>query len=197
MAARRTLDGDESGDVELPLQFSERIRPDIIKRAVESIQSRNRQPYGADDRAGLQHVTDWRQRNRAYRSRRGKSYPSSRTPRKIVFRRGMQMSGPGGEAPQTVGGRKAHPPKAEKDYTKDINDTERRKAIRSGIAATADREIVEERGHEVGGLELPLVVDSEIETVDTTAEAKQILVDLGLKAELERCGKRQVRAGRG
>lgn len=190
-------DGDEAGEVSLPVQFTERVRPDIIKRAVHSSQSNRRQPYGADDRAGLKHVTNWVQRNRAYRSRRGRGYPSSRSPRKITFRRGMQMSGPGGEAPNTVGGRRAHPPKAEKDHSKDINDKERRKAIRSAIAATADAELVAERGHEVEDVELPLVVEDDLQSVERTAEVRERLVELGLEDELERCEQRKVRSGKG
>jgi len=198
MPAVHNTDGSEATEIDLPVQFTERVRPDIIKRAVESTQSKQRQPYGADRRAGLQHVTDWKQRNRAYRSRRGKSYPSSRTPRKITFRRGMQMSGPGGEAPQTVGGRQAHPPKAEKDFTKEINDKERRKAIRSAMAATADPEQVRDRGHEFeDDLDLPVVVDSEFESLERTREVRETLEVLGLGPDLERCKDAHVRAGRG
>ncbi|MDY6771526.1 MAG: 50S ribosomal protein L4 [Candidatus Nanohaloarchaea archaeon] len=198
MATVHDTTGDDGGEIGLPVQFTERVRQDIIKRAVESTQSKQRQPYGADRRAGLKHVTEWKQRNRAYRSRRGKSYPSSRTPRKITFRRGMQMSGPGGEAPQTVSGRKAHPPKAEKDFTKDINDKERRKAIRAAIAATADPTKVRERGHEFDeDLELPIIVDDKLEGLEKTSEVREVLVNLGLEADLERCREASVRAGRG
>ncbi|MDY6770060.1 MAG: 50S ribosomal protein L4 [Candidatus Nanohaloarchaea archaeon] len=190
-------DGEETGEVELPLQFRERIRPDIVKRAVLATQSRRRQAYGADEESGLKHVTHWKKRSRAYRGIRGKSYPSSRTPRKITFRRGMQMSGPGGEAPQAVGGRKAHPPRAEKDFEKDINEKERRKGIRSAIAATADEDAVRERGHAVGDADLPLVVDADIEAMDATSEVRALLERLGLEAELERVAEPQARAGSG
>ncbi|MFB6265708.1 MAG: 50S ribosomal protein L4, partial [Candidatus Nanohaloarchaea archaeon] len=164
---------------------------------VLSAQSRRRQKYGAEEDSGLKHVTHWKKRSRAYRGIRGRSYPSSRTPRKITFRRGMQMSGPGGEAPQAVGGRKAHPPKAEKDFEKDINDKERRKGIRSAVAATMDEELVEERGHEVGDLELPLVVESDIEELEETSEIVDLLRNIGLEDELERVNEKQSRAGRG
>ncbi|MDY6776915.1 MAG: 50S ribosomal protein L4 [Candidatus Nanohaloarchaea archaeon] len=190
-------DGSEAGELDLPVQFRERIRPDIIKKAVLSAQSRRRQAYGSDERSGLQHVTHWKKRSRAYRGIRGKSYPSSRTPRKITMRRGSQMSGPGGEAPQAVGGRKAHPPKAEKDFSKDINDKERRKGIRSAIAATMDREAVESRGHEVGDAELPLVVSDEVEGFEDTSEVVKLLEELGLEDELERVEEREERSGKG
>lgn len=193
----RNLDGSEGSDVDLPVQFSERVRPDIIKKSVLAAQANRRQPYGADERAGLKHVTHWKKRSRAYRGIRGRGYPSSRTPRKITFRRGMQMSGPGGEAPQAVGGRRAHPPKAEKDWSKDINEKERRKAIRSAITATTDSELVRSRGHRVEGVEIPLVVSNDIEGLDKTADVEAFLRDLGLEDELARVNVRQERAGRG
>ncbi len=177
--------------MELPEQFNERVRPDIIKRAVLSIQSKNRQPYGHAEEAGLQHVTYWKKRNNAYRGQKGRG--QSRTPRKIVFRRGSQISGIGAESPNTRGGRRAHGPKAKKDWDEEINDKERRKAIRSGIAASNDAELVQER-HEYDG-NLPIVED--IEGIEKTAELKEALEDLGLEEELERVSEKKVRAGRG
>lgn len=196
MATTRGLDGAEDAEIALPVQFQERVRPDIIKRAVLSAQSRRRQPYGSDPEAGLKHVTHWKKRSRAYRGIRGRSYPSSRTPRKITFRRGMQMSGPGGEAPQAVGGRRAHPPKSGKKFAKDINEKERRKAIRSGIAASQDLELVQGRGHRVEE-DLPLIVDNSIEELGATADVAEMLRSLGLGDELERVRERQHRSGKG
>lgn len=198
MATVRSLGGESEGEVDLPLQFQERVRPDIIKKAVEAMQANRRQPYGADPESGMKHVTHWKKRSRAYRGIRGRSYPSSRTPRKITMRRGSQLSGPGGEAPQAVGGRRAHPPKAEKDWSKDINDSERRKSIRSGIAATTDAELVADRGHVVPeDAELPLVVNSEVEAMERTVEVRDLLHQLGLEAELDRVKEPQHRAGKG
>lgn len=176
----------------LPEQFEERIRPDIIKRAVLSIQSNNRQAYGTDPEAGNKHVTWWRQRRRAYRSSRGRG--RARTPRKVMQARGMQIYGEGAEAPNTRGGRRAHGPKAEKDFSENINDKERRKAIRSAIAATADSELVNAR-HAYDG-ELP-IIDDEIEGITQTSELTEKLEDLGLGEELARVRQKKVRAGKG
>lgn len=177
---------------ELPLQFDERVRSDIVKRAVLSIQSKKRQAYGSDPEAGNKHVTYWKKRQRAYRGQKGKGM--SRVPRKIMHRRGMQISGEGAEAPNTVGGRRAHPPKADKDFEEEINDNERRKAIRSAIAATADQELVGEK-HAYDG-EVPLV-ENGLEEIEKTSELKEKLEDLGLEEELERSKEKKVRAGRG
>ena len=101
--------------------------------------------------------------------------------------------------PHTVSGRKAHPPKAEKDQGKDINDKERKLAIRSAIAATADAELVADRGHEFDdGVELPLVVADEFETLVKTREVVALLESLGVHADIERSDEnKKVKAGRG
>ena len=177
---------------DLPTQFQERIRPDIVKRAVLSIESKNIQPEGTSPEAGMQHVTRWRQRRRVYR--RSKGLGRSRTPRKIMQGRGMQQLGEGAEAPQTRGGRTAHPPKAEKDHSEEINNKERRKAIRSAIAATNDKELVNSH-HEYDG-ELPLTTN-EVSEIEKTSELQNHLEELGLEEELERASQKKVRSGKG
>ena len=176
----------------LPTQFDERVRPDIVKRAVLSIQSKNRQPYGADPEAGLKHVTRLNQRNNAFRGQKGKGM--SRVPRKALLARGEQFYWVGAESPNTVGGRRAHPPKAEKDFSEDINNKERRKAIRSAISATTDESLVSEK-HDYEG-DLPLKT-SDISDIEKTQELKSELEDLGLGDELERVSEKKVRAGKG
>ncbi len=177
---------------DLPVQFEERVRPDIIKRAFLSIKSKKRQPYGSDPEAGLKHVTRWKKRSNAYRSQKGRG--QSRTPRKIMLGRGSQLMGRGAEAPNTKGGRRAHAPKAEKEFDEEINDKERRKAIRSGIAASVDADLVSDK-HEYDG-EVPIVEEG-LDSIETTSELVETLEDLGLEDELDRVKEKKVRAGRG
>jgi len=99
--------------------------------------------------------------------------------------------------PQAVGGRRAHPPKAEKDRSLSINDKERKLAVRSAIAATADAELVAERGHEFGDVELPLVVSDAFEELQKTQAAVDTLEALGVHADIERANETTVRAGQG
>lgn len=193
------LEGEETGsEIDVPIHFKEHVRPDIIKKAVKSIQSHNKQPYGSDPKAGMKHVAYWSKRRRDYRSLMGKSYPSSRTPRKVTFRRGMQINGAGAVAPQTRGGRKVHSPKPEKKQSKEINDKERKKAIRSAISATRSKERVKERGHILGeDIELPLVLSNDLEEIKKTNELKDTLKNLGLEKELERAKEKKIRSGKG
>jgi len=130
----------ETGKIKLPEQFKEQVRTDLVKRAVLAIQANNRQRYGASPEAG--------KRASAYVSKRRRNYKTtygigqSRTPRKVMSRSGTRFNWVGAFAPQTVGGRRAHPPKASKIWTQKINTLENRKAIRSALSATIIPEIV-------------------------------------------------------
>ena len=58
---------EKKGQADLPKQFSEDIRADIIKRAVDAEQSANRQPYGASPEAGMRHSVQISKRRHNYR----------------------------------------------------------------------------------------------------------------------------------
>ncbi|AUX08344.1 50S ribosomal protein L4 [Halalkaliarchaeum desulfuricum] len=179
-ATVRDLDGDDVGTIELPDVFETPYRPDLIRRAVVAAQANRKQAYGADELAGMRTPAE------SPGSGRGMAH----VPR---------SNGRGRRSPNTVGGRRAHPPKAEKDQGKAINAKERKLANRSALAATADPELVRERGHEFDDdVELPLVVADEFEELVKTQEVVDVLEALGVYADIERSedGKR-IRAGRG
>lgn len=184
----------EVGKQKLPSQFSEPIRVDLIKRAVDAIQGNKRQRYGADPRAGKKQATRLSRRRRDYKGAYGKGL--SRMPRKTMTRRGTQMMWVGAFAPSTVGGRRAHPPSSEQDFSKRINDKERRKAIRSALAASIDKKMVEARGHKVPA-NYPFVLATDVESVEKTSDFEALLEKVGLASDLERGGKQNVRAGSG
>ncbi|MBI4441147.1 50S ribosomal protein L4 [Candidatus Woesearchaeota archaeon] len=186
--------GKEAGQVDLPVQFNEEYRPDLISRAVLCIESNNRQPYGADPMAGKRAAAKLSKRRRDYKSCYG--HGISRVPRKIMSARGERMNWVGAFAPGMVKGRKAHPPKAEKDWTKKINKQERRKALRSALHAVADKELVAARGHKVPRI-YPLILDTSLEKIAKTRDVESTFEKLGLGEELQRVAERHVRAGRG
>ena len=178
-ATVRDLDGDDADEVDLPDAFETVYRPDLIQRAVLAAQANRKQDYGSDKYAGLRTPAE------SFGSGRGMAH----VPR---------QNGVGKQVPQTVGGRAAHPPKAEKDRSLDINTKERKQAVRSAIAATADADLVRERGHEFeADLSLPLVVDNEFEDLVKTREVVDLLETLGVHADVERADERKVRSGRG
>jgi len=184
---------NKKGEIELPSQFTESVREDLIHRAVITIQSNKRQPYGAAPEAGKRSSSIVSKRRRKYRGSYGIGI--SRTPRKVMSRSGTRMNWVGAFAPNTVGGRRAHPPKS-KDWTKKLNKKERRKAIRSAMAATLIIETVKQRGHHLPK-GYPFAIDASIESFTKTKDILGMLDKLGLNKELKRAKEKSIRAGKG
>lgn len=182
------------GEIDLPSQFDEPTRPDLIKRAVIALQRERKQPYGASPDAGKRSSSVLSKRRKSYRGSYG--FGISRTPRKILSRRGTRMFWVGAFAPNTVGGRRAHPPKAGKILASKINKKERRKAIRSAISATIVNDLVKKRGH-VLPENYPLALEKKFEDLSTTKEVLAVLKELGFEKELARVSKKSIRAGKG
>ncbi len=164
------LDGKPGSVLALPLAFSAPIRPDLIHRAVVAAQSHRRQPYGTSPTAGLRHSVEWS----------GKGRGVARTPRLMDSMRGAQ-------APNTVGGRPAHPPRVERIWEKKINRKERRLAFASALAATREPKLAVGRGHSVPpALHLPVVLEDLVEEIVHTRDAQVLLERLKLWNDVER-----------
>ncbi|MFC7139206.1 50S ribosomal protein L4 [Halosimplex aquaticum] len=173
------LDGDDDGSVELLDVFETEFRPDVIRRAVSAAQANRKQDYGSDDYAGM----------RTPAESQGSGRGMAHVPRE---------NGQGRRVPQTVGGRRAHPPKEEKDRGLDLNTKEKKLAVRSAVAATTDAEVVAERGHEFDDdVDLPLVVSDDFEDLVKTQEVVDVLEALGVADDIERADEATIRAGRG
>jgi len=179
-ATVRDLDGEDAGELELPAVFETPHRPDLVRRAVVAAQANRKQQHGADPFAGL---------------RTSAESPGSGRGMAHVPRSNNQAR----RVPSTVGGRRAHPPKAEADPSLELNDKERKQAVRAAVAATADAEVVAERGHDFDDdLELPLVVDDAFEDLVKTRSVVEFLEAVGAHEDVERAeAGRTVRAGRG
>ena len=187
-------DGKSKGEQVLPKQFTEEVRLDLIKKAVVTIQANKRQQYGAYIRAGQRHSSYVSKRRNSYKSTYG--IGQSRTPRKVMSRRGSRMNWTGATVPQTVGGRRAHPPKATRVFKLKMNIKERRKAIRSAIAATMIKDLVTKRGHKIPA-EYPFIIDKSFEMLKKTNEIKEALLKIGLANEMKRVEIKKVRSGKG
>ncbi|MFZ2455297.1 MAG: 50S ribosomal protein L4 [Candidatus Altiarchaeia archaeon] len=188
-----SLKGKVVGKTELPKVFKTDFRPDVIQKAVVFLQSSKRQPYSNKENAGMFTSADYFGRRKgAYRMTINKGM--SRLPR--------EKSGGGGLGrvrlvPNSVGGRRSHPPK-NKDWTKKMNNKEYMLAIKSAIAATQNKELLTERGHDIEGLlEVPLVVEDSFEKILKTKEVIEALTALGLANDLSRASEKSIRAGRG
>jgi len=173
------LDGSISQEIELPSIFEMEYRPDLIKKAFLVMRANRRQPYGASPTAGKDYVAE------SFGPGRG----LARVPR--------LASGRAARAPGTYHGRQAHPPKVEKIWTRRINKKEKILARLSAIAATANIELVKQRGHRYEG-ELPLVVENEFENLSKVKDVLSVFEKIGVMEDIERAKEgKHIRAGRG
>lgn len=161
--------------IDLPIQFLEPVRKDLIKRAVLAMQSHRYQPYGTDPRAGTRQGRTTSKRRRKFSTVYGTG--SSRVRRKAMWRRGSQFGWVGAFIANAVKGRAAFPPNAEKVIKEKINKKERKKAIRSAIAASEFK-----------------IVEDKLESIAKTKEFLNALIRLGYEKDL---GSRKIRAGKG
>jgi large subunit ribosomal protein L4e len=181
------LSGKIAKKIPTPKIFNTPIRFDLIKRAVVAVQTTRIQPKGRDPMAG----------KRTTAESRGVGLGIARVPR--VKGERYSKAGLAAFAPGTVGGRLSHPPRAEKIILKKINAKERRLAIRSAIAATAKKELIQRRGHKIDDVKhIPLIVIDDLENLKETKAVLDTLSKLGLNSEIDRIKtRRKIRAGKG
>ncbi|HTW40267.1 MAG TPA: 50S ribosomal protein L4 [Thermoplasmata archaeon] len=164
------VDGKAGAPYTLPIAFSTPYRPDLIQRAVVAAQSHRIQPHGTSPTAGARHSVYWS----------GKGQGVARTPRLMDSMRGAQ-------SPNTVGGRRAHPPRVATIWAKKINRKERQLAFASALGATRDAKLAAARGHAVPtGVRLPLILEDPVEGIDTSAGARELLQRLKLWSDVDR-----------
>lgn len=191
-AAVYDLNGNKTGEVKLPKVFATPVRADLIKRAVLAMQANRRQPYGANVLSGLRTSAHYHGVKDTKYSMKNKEMARGPRVHESAPGQNMRMR----RVPQAVGGREAHPPVVEKILTQKINGKERRNAVKSAIAATAVSDIVAKRGHRFG-MELPVVISNDIESVSKVKEFEKVLSALKLDGEMERARIKTIRAGKG
>ena len=176
------LDGTVKEKIDLPKIFETPYRPDIIKKSFEVIHSNQRQPYGSDPLAGTRHAV----------ASVGKGRGMSRVPR-------LSQGQAAALAPCVVGGRRAHPPKVERNWKEKMNKKENQLARNSALAATADKEIVTQRGHRFDEkVTLPIVIEDDFENIKKTKQVIEVLEKIGINSDILRSANgKHVRAGKG
>jgi len=177
-----SMDGTVKEKIDLPKIFDTPYRPDIIKKSFEVIRSNQRQPYGSDPLAGTRHAV----------ASVGKGRGMSRVPR-------LSQGQAAALAPCVVGGRRAHPPKVERNWKEKMNKKENQLARNSALAATADTEVVKKRGHRFDDkITLPIIVDDDFEKIKKTKEVIEVLEKIGIYSDVLRSANgKHVRAGKG
>jgi large subunit ribosomal protein L4e len=176
------IDGSSSDKIDLPEVFHTPYRPDIIRKSFNVLRSNRRQPYGSDPLAGAKHSVQ----------SVGKGRGMSRVPR---LTQGQKAA----LAPCVVGGRRAHPPKAERSWDEKVNKKEKKLARDSAIAATSDKEIVTKRGHKFNEkLTLPVIISDKFEDIKKTQEIINALDKIGIYDDVLRATNgKHIRAGKG
>ncbi|CAM9369259.1 unnamed protein product [Ectocarpus sp. 4 AP-2014] len=171
----------------LPAVFTVPIRPDVVNFVHTNMAKNHRQPYAVSKRAGHQTSAEsW-----------GTGRAVSRIPR--VQGGGTQRAGQGAFGNMCRGGRMFSPTKIWRRWHRNVNVNQKRYAVASALAATAVPALVMARGHRVEEVpELPLVVDTSLETCSKTAAAIATLTALGAAAEVEKVkDSKKIRAGKG
>jgi large subunit ribosomal protein L4e len=188
------IDGTSKGNIELPAVFETEYKPKLIKRAVQSIQTKQKQAKGADPRAGLKTTA-------LYRGMRGRPGPwktintdKARLPR--TKQRRYLLYGQVRRVAQSVGGRTPNAPVSWKVFIEKINKKEKRLALQSAIAATTDKALVEKRF--IVENDLPIIVDDKFEESNKTKAIVEILNKIGAGKDLVNAkSKTRKRAGKG
>lgn len=169
-------------EIQLPRIFDTDFRPDLIRKDVRISRANRRQRYGPSPKAGMRHaVSQW-----------GKGRGTARVQR-------LTQGNTAAESPPNVGGRRAHPPRPEHDFSLKMNIKERRLAKSSALASTADPELVRGRGHKFGkNITVPLVVQDEFAGIIQTKKVIRVLEQLKVYEDVVRATDgRHVRVGRG
>jgi|TARA_B100001094_G_scaffold39723_1_gene34293 large subunit ribosomal protein L4e len=204
LAESFSVEAKQGKAVSLPDVFSSDIRIDLIRSAVHSSRANRRQPYGHREhdgkkapQPGMKHSVEWW----------GKGRGVSRIMRKTGQRTGAQN-------PHTRGGRRAHGPKVDKDWSQKLNSKQRNAARDSAIAASADPIMVSARGHRFDeGTNFPIIIDGytesrqgsdekyDVESIPLQYATRKFIAmmdGMGLGADLTRAKSgKSIRAGKG
>src|SRR5215510_2203563 len=169
------ITGKDAGEIDLPVVFETPYRPEVIHKVYVNLMSHSFQRQGRYPAAGEMVSAESRNTGlgmaRISRAR-GEGFP-----------RAGQAAG----VASVRHGRAAHPPVSWRVLSKKINKKEKILAFCSAIAATAKREVIQERGHKIGEhSEFPIVLTNEIENIQRTSDLKKILITLDLEQDLNR-----------
>lgn len=159
-----SVSGKEGGSVTLPSQFKEALRRDLIKRAFNALRTHKVQRKGLYEESGMRWAVYISKRRKRIKTAYG--HGTNRTPRKTMNARGRRYALVAAEANFTPGGRSTHAPHSDKIIYEKINIKERKKALRSALAAAK-----------------PYVIEDKLENIKQTKELIKSLTSNGLTIE--------------
>jgi len=182
-----SLSGEKTSTTPLPAVFEAPIRPDVVQFVHTNMNKNNRQAYAVSIVAGKQvSASSW-----------GTGRAVARIPR--VGGGGTSRSGQGAFGNMCRGGRMFAPTKTWRKWHRKINTTQKRYAVTSALAASAVPALVMARGHVVDDVpEIPLVLDTSLESTKKTSAAVDILSAVGAYGDVEKAAaSKQIRSGKG
>jgi len=187
------LSGEKGGSTTIPDVFRCPLRRDLVQFVHTNMRKNSRQAYGVQNHFGPMGIVAGHQHS-AHSWGTGRAV--SRIPR--VSGGGTHRAGQGAFGNMCRSGRMFAPTKTYRRWHRKINKTQKRQALASCLAATACAPLVEARGHKTEETkEIPLVVSDEIESIEKTKDAVELLENLGLSEELTKCQRKQTRPGKG
>ncbi len=190
--------GTEKGSIDLPKEFSSKVREDIVAKVLES--KKRQQPYSPSPVAGKQHSAKGKIVHRRHVWRSGYGRGASRVPRKIFSQKGSRFNWEAAEVPHAKGGMRAHPPKIAhflKEFK--INKKELKIAFVSALSATASEKYVTEKYSTIEKLnkKVPFVVSINSEKLKVKELLNGLKSMLGEELYNVAIKKKSIRAGKG
>tara|TARA_Y100000310_G_scaffold337621_1_gene425177 strand:- start:246 stop:995 length:750 start_codon:yes stop_codon:yes gene_type:complete len=132
--------GKAGKEIDLPKNFSGKIRADILQKVFEVQKIMLQQAYGAMPGAGAGYSASGISIKRRHRWKGSYGRGISRIPRKIMSRHGASFNWVGATVSSTRGGRRPHAPRSQKNLFKKINKKELLIAFNSGFAGTFEKD---------------------------------------------------------
>lgn len=177
----------ELGTVPLPKVFSTPVRIDLVERVHDLLMKNTRQPVARMHKAGTLSS------NKSWHTGRAKARVTR------IKASGTTCSGSGARANFCRGGGMFHALTLNKRIGRPVNRKERRHAIRSAIAASANHSLVQARGHIIEKLAyIPCVVSDDVESITKTKEAVEVLRATKTYSDVLKCiNSKTMRAGQG
>jgi large subunit ribosomal protein L4e len=184
--------GKEGKEIELPKNFSSRVRKDIVQKVFEA--QKREQPYGVMPGAGAGYSASGISRKKRHEWKVTYGKGISRIPRKIMSRHGSSFNWVGATTTNTRGGRTAHPPRTEKNQFRKINKKELEVAMNSCFSASVNPTWLE-KTYKTKGFKGAVVVGEDLlksktkELIEFLNNVFGELADYALKKKCRRSGK--------
>ncbi|MBS3068890.1 50S ribosomal protein L4 [Candidatus Micrarchaeota archaeon] len=188
-----SMDAKPLRELTLPAQFEQAVNEQLIYRAVLSDYSSQYQPKGSYVWAGMETSAKYKGRKEDFGS--AKNHGIAMLPREVLAK---GRFGKVRRIPSSVKGRRAHPPHVEKRLYEAVNKKEYAKALLCALSASAQKVLVQKRGHKFADtLSVPPVLERKCEELSKTKQIASLFSMLGMQEDLNRATRRKVRTGLG